>query len=354
MNPPWQDRQVALALSGGGIRAMLFHLGVLRCIAESGGLEFVTRVSTVSGGSLLLGLIFHACGYRWPTSAQFTSSVYQTLRHDLCSKSLQWGAVRQLLWPHNWRYLLSRSNLLAKALQKEWGISESLSTLDNTPEWSINGTTAETGRRFRFKHNSLGDYMLGYALPGDFPLAEALAVSAAFPGGFGPLSIEPQKFVWKKRPEWNSSPESACVTEIHYRRLHLYDGGVYDNLGLEPFFDAGRKVPKTGIDYIFVSDAGAPLPLGFPKFSFNPWRLMRVADIMSDQARALRVRTFMSYLDGDATKGSYAFIGIPAAAKHCIDGLQPSKFPTTLRRVTTTEFDCIAGHGFAVANSLQS
>jgi NTE family protein len=352
MNAPWKDRQVALALSGGGIRAMLFHLGVLRCIAENGGLEFITRISTVSGGSLLIGLILHKCNYRWPTSEQFITSVYPSLRIDLCTRSLQCGAVRQLLWPHNWCYLFSRANLLAKALQDEWGITADLSTLGPVPEWSINGTTAETGKRFRFKHDSLGDYTLGYAFPSDFPLADAMAVSAAFPGGFGPLSLETQKFVWKKRPAWNAPVESACATKVAFQRLHLYDGGVYDNLGLEPFFDSGRKAPKADIDYIFVSDAGAPLAPGFSSFSLNPWRLKRVADIMSDQARALRVRTFMSYLEGDAARGGYAFIGIPAEADRCIDGLQPASFPTTLRCVTLNEFDCIAGHGFAVARTL--
>lgn len=354
MNAPWQNRQVALALSGGGIRAMMFHLGVIRCLAERGGLEFVTRISTVSGGSLLLGLILHKCDYRWPSSEQFLSTVYPSLRKDFCSRSLQWGAVRQLLRPSNWRYLLSRSNLLAKALQDEWGITAGLSELDKAPEWSINGTTAETGRRFRFKHDSLGDYILGYASPGDFPLADALAVSAAFPGGFGPLSLITRRFVWKKRSEWNAPIESAGVTEIGYGKLHLYDGGVYDNLGLEPFFDAGRSIPKSDVDFIYVSDAGAPLASGFPQFSLSPWRLKRVADIMSDQARALRVRTFMSYLEKDTTRGSYAYIGMPATAEHCIDGLQPANFPTTLRRVTTREFDAIAGHGFTVAFNLSS
>ena len=353
MNAPWHDRQIALALSGGGIRAMLFHLGVIRYLAENRALESVTRISTVSGGSLLLGLILHKCDYLWPSSEKFLSTVYPTLRKDLCSKSLQWGAARQLLCPTNWRYLLSRSNLLAKALQNEWGVTADLSALGKVPEWSINGTTAETGKRFRFKRDSLGDYMLGYASPGDFPLADAMAVSAAFPGGFGPLALETRRFVWKKRPAWNAPLESEQVIDIGYRRLHLYDGGVYDNLGLEPFFDAGQGVSKTGVDFIYLSDAGAPLAPGFSRYSLNPWRLKRVADIMSDQARALRVRTFMSYLEGDVARGSYAYIGIPATAEHCFNGQQPANFPTTLRRVTTEEFDCIAGHGFTVASALQ-
>jgi NTE family protein len=44
--------QIGLALSGGGIRAAVFHLGVLRRLAEQEFLENVSQISTVSGGSL--------------------------------------------------------------------------------------------------------------------------------------------------------------------------------------------------------------------------------------------------------------------------------------------------------------
>lgn len=344
------DRQVALALSGGGIRAMIFHLGVLRHLAENGALERISRVSTVSGGSLLLGLVFKECDYVWPSSHRFLSQVYPALRGRLCAKSLQWGAGRQLLRPGNWRYLLSRSNLLAKALEHEWGVKAELSRLPEAPEWSINGTTAETGKRFRFKRDSIGDYMLGYSAPDDFPLADALAVSAAFPGGFGPLSFKAARFQWKKRPAWGSPLESAVNVEVGYRRLHLYDGGVYDNLGLEPFFDAGRGIPKPEVDFILVSDAGAPLKPGFPRFSINPWRLKRVVDITTDQSRALRVRGFMTYIGQNPDKGAYIYIGIPTEAAYLIKGAEPAEFPTTLRRVTEAQFDCIAGHGYTVAS----
>jgi NTE family protein len=350
MNAALKHRNVALALSGGGIRAMIFHLGVLRHLAENGTLETISRVSTVSGGSLLLGLVFKECGYVWPRSDQFLSQVYPALRGLLCAKSLQWGAARQLLRPANWRYLLSRSNLLAKALQHEWGVTAELSQLPGAPEWSINGTTAETGKRFRFKRDSVGDYMLGYSAPGEFPLADALAMSAAFPGGFGPLSFETGNFQWKKRPAWDSPLESAADVAVGYRRLHLYDGGVYDNLGLEPFFDVGRGIPKPDVEFILVSDAGAPLKPGFPRFSINPWRLKRVADITSDQSRALRVRGFMSYIGQNPDKGAYIYIGLPAEAAHRVDGAEPANFPTTLRRVTEFQFDCVAGHGYAVAS----
>jgi NTE family protein len=180
---------------------------------------------------------------RWPSSQEFLSAAYPHLREKLCKRSLQWGAARQLLNPLNWRFILSRANLLGRALRKEWLIDNTLSDLPSAPEWSINGTTAENGKRFRFKRNDLGDYTLGYASAGTFGLADALAVSAAFPGGFGPLKIDASAFDWRKRP-WDAPLGSEISIDIGHEALHLYDGGVYDNLGLEPFFDAGKGNTK--------------------------------------------------------------------------------------------------------------
>lgn len=332
------------------MRAMVFHLGVLRHLAEHGALEQVHQLSTVSGGSLLVGLILQSAGMRWPGSAEFLSVTYPTLRDKLCGSSLQWAAARQLLNPLNWRFALSRANLLALALRKHWGVKSKLTDLPSMPEWSINGTTAETGRRFRFKPESIGDYQLGYAHPGEFPLASALAVSAAFPGGFGPLTLAASRFVWKKRPSWDSGPESAQPVDVGFHRLHLYDGGVYDNLGLEPYFDAGHGVPKHKGLFILASDAGAPLPTGFSHGVMSPWRLKRVADIMSEQARALRVRTFISYLQRTPGAGAYVYIGTPSAVGGSVGSHQhPALFPTTLRRLSCAEFDRLADHGYQVA-----
>ena len=48
-----------LALSGGGYRASLFHLGVTRRLHELGVLQQTTRLSSVSGGSILAGFLAH-------------------------------------------------------------------------------------------------------------------------------------------------------------------------------------------------------------------------------------------------------------------------------------------------------
>lgn len=341
-------KPLALVLSGGGIRAMVFHLGVLKLMAEQQMLEDVQKVSTVSGGSLLVGLVFQEAGMRWPTSHEFLNVVFPNLRKQLCARSLMWGAARQLLFPRNWRFLLSRSNLLALALQREWGIQTALKDLPTSPEWSINGTTAETGKRFRFKKENFGDYLLGYAASGKFPLAAAMAVSAAFPGGFGPLVLRSSDFKWLKR-EWGASLGSEGEVKLPYSILHLYDGGVYDNLGLEPFFDAGKLEAKAPGMPIIVSDAGAPLGDSFSGNPLSLLRLKRVADIMSDQSRALRVRTFATFLQAAPARGAYIQINATVDRVATPDGAYAAMFPTTLRRLTSKEFDRLAGHGYSVA-----
>src|SRR5260370_41880673 len=60
--PKLQDG-IGLCLSGGGFRAMLFHLGSLIRLNEVGLLPATDRISSVSGGSLAAGI--PAAGWAW-------------------------------------------------------------------------------------------------------------------------------------------------------------------------------------------------------------------------------------------------------------------------------------------------
>ena len=51
------DQKLGLALSGGGFRASLFHIGVLARMAELDLLRHVGVLSTVSGGSIIGALL---------------------------------------------------------------------------------------------------------------------------------------------------------------------------------------------------------------------------------------------------------------------------------------------------------
>src|SRR5436190_2769044 len=65
----------ALCLSGGGYRAMLFHLGVLRRLNEFGILARLDRISSVSGGSITAGVL----GLAWDDLKFGDAGVSQTL-----------------------------------------------------------------------------------------------------------------------------------------------------------------------------------------------------------------------------------------------------------------------------------
>lgn len=366
---------IGLALSGGGVRAAAFHAGVLRYMAEHGLLEKVVHVSSVSGGSLFVGMVFRHANYSWPSSKAYLREVFPRFRQNLTTQSLQLSAVsRLLLNPLNWRFILSRANVLAKAIKGLWGVTASLSRISDAPVWSINCTTGETGRRYRFKNQTMGDYELGYATVGDIGLANAMAISAAFPGGVGPLTINTRKFHWTKRKQWNASKPEPY--QPPFSRLHLYDGGLYDNLGIEPLFDVGQQALKkdeslpSRITYILVSDGGAPLAREGMPHPLNPWRFKRIADIALDQCRALRVRAFVNFLKKNPTAGAYVGIGAAAVssikqftagrelfAKNLLnqtwlsadDAKRAATYSTTLSQLSEATFDLLEQHGYETA-----
>lgn len=366
---------IGLALSGGGVRAAAFHAGVLRYLAERGLLEKVAHVSSVSGGSLFVGMVFQHGNYRWPGSKTYLREVLPHVRQTLTTQSLQCSAIlRLVLNPLNWCFVLSRANVLAQAIRGLWGVKVPLSALRGTPVWSINCTTGETGRRYRFKNGTMGDYELGYADVDGFGLARAMAISAAFPGGIGPLTLKVKKFQWKKCMQWNApQPEPY---QPPFKRLHLYDGGLYDNLGIEPMFDVGQQSLKkdetlqSAISYLLVSDGGAPLTREGIPHPLNPFRFKRVADIAFDQCRALRVRAFVNFLQENPAAGAY--LGIGSAAVSSIkrfakgrealaekllregwlsgdDANRAATYSTTLRQLDVSTFDLLERHGYETA-----
>lgn len=359
------DKNIGLSLSGGGVRAMAFHAGVLRYLAENGLLESVKHVSSVSGGSLLVGLLLRLNKYKWPTSVLYPSLEKQ-IKSLLTEKSLQGSALfRLIFFPKNWIFFFSRANILAQSMESLWGIKATLSDLPEDIVWSINGTTAETGKRFRFKAKGFGDYELGYTDCPEFRLSSAMAASAAFPVGIGPLVLKRKDYEWKIG--YNHEKDSSG-----FKNIHIYDGGVYDNLGNEPFFDTSSQQIKThsGLDFLIVSDAGALFKWSktLPIFHFG--RVKRIADIAFDQARHLRIRSFAGFIKSNPKKGLLILIG-KTPEKMCsewkevnpnghdvIKKLQwltkdemsrATNYPTTLKKMKIEDYDLISQYGYEMA-----
>src|SRR5260221_1142868 len=151
------DRQIGLALSGGGTRAMAFHAGVLRYLAEAGIFPNRTHISSVSGGSLLTGLVFKLGDWHWPAGNEYSARIFPEIRRTMIETDLGGYALSRLLLPANWPYLLSRANMVGRAIERLWGVDARLVDLPPRPVWSVKATTSETGMRFRFNETWTAD-----------------------------------------------------------------------------------------------------------------------------------------------------------------------------------------------------
>ncbi|HEY1396795.1 patatin-like phospholipase family protein [Roseateles sp.] len=282
---------IALALSGGGFRAVLFHVGVLWRLNELGVLGKLARISSVSGGSIASGLL----AVRWPRlafgedgrSAHFEAEVVAPLR-EFCARNIDVASVLSGAF----NPFRSAGDAVADEYRKRLGLHVSLQSLPDDPRFVFNATNYATGVSFRFSKPYAGDYRIGLIPKPRFDVATAVACSSAFPPVLAPIELD-------VRPEDFTQVDGADLyDQIDYRRrLMLADGGVYDNLGLETVW--GRY------ETVLVSDAGKPFDIDAGIGTMAPRQLMRTMDIGLNQALALRKRMLISaYARGDA-KGAF-------------------------------------------------
>jgi len=366
--------RIGLSLSGGGFRATVFHLGVLARLAEEERLEDVAFLSTVSGGSLCAGLVYACNGFRWPSSKHFSNHVLGQARELLTTEDLQSGLLWRVLRVPS-RVFGTRADDLSLLLQKHWGISERLCALPEEPRWLINATCYETGKNWRFERSRMGDYLLGYTDDTDIPLSDALAASAAFPGLIGPLKLNTRTRSWFRYEDHNHAPgdqeASDCQTTATvptkpaYSRLHLWDGGVYDNLGLEGLhsFEEGWR---RNVDFLIASDGCQRLK---PE-AYRPWKAANrlIRGIMMDQVRSLRFRAVLERRNNHHNPSCYLQIGrtakdiLRAAGRlgeqallrsPCLiseEADRAASMSTSIRRLSPEDFDRLFRHGFEVAD----
>jgi NTE family protein len=366
--------KLGLSLSGGGFRATVFHLGVLARLAEEGRLKDVTLLSTVSGGSLCVGLVYACNGFRWPASGDFVDNVVPRARQLLTSQDLQLGLIgRVLRFPL--RVFGTRADDLSFLLNKRWGVKGSLRALPDRPRWMINATCYETGKNWRFERSRMGDNVFGYTHDTNLPLSDALAASAGFPALIGPLHLDTHVRSWFKYTDEEEELRESVdpdrydrqvePTKPAYSRLHLWDGGVYDNLGLEGlhnFVDGWRH----DVDFLIISDACERLK---PE-KHRPWKasLRMIRGIMMDQVRTLRFRAVSERLINHEDAGSFLQIGSTceqvlrdAGREVEIANLCPryltgeeadraAEMRTDIGRLSREEFELLFRHGFEVAD----
>jgi NTE family protein len=289
---------IALALSGGGFRATLFHIGSLLRLNELGWMKRLTEITSVSGGSIISAYL----GYKWKKlnfnekgiAANFNAEVVKPIR-NLCLHTLDVGSIiGGILSPFHH----PSSILISKYKKYLFGEStlQNLPSDSEGPRFTIYATSLQTGVSVRFSKPYIAEYHLGRIELPTTDLAKVVAASSAFPPVLCPVKFEFNPDDWKPWDEGQNSIKNQKIKS----KMYLADGGVYDNLGLERIWDRYSTV--------LVSDAGAPFSFldGTFKIRFSQvFRTLRVLSITIEQTRALRKRKLIQDFIDKKLNGTY-------------------------------------------------
>jgi NTE family protein len=332
--------ETALCLSGGGYRAAIFHLGAMLRLHERDELAEVDLFSAVSGGSIVLSWL--ASRYlalregpeegfdEWCGRCDFRAQVIEPVRavaaRDLRSLAVFATAAVNWLWP------TPRVRLLERGYERFLGELR-LGDLPESPAFVFCATDLTFGCNWEFSRRRVGDFQAGYLrAPGEVRVAAAVAASSSFPPLFGPVRMPAGAL------DYSGGKQSG--SEL-LDRIELSDGGVYDNMAMEP---ALKRCSR-----ILVSDAGAPF--GFEAGKHYLRRLVRYAAVVGSQAIALRKRLFFGRRDAGEFAGAYWHPGEQRDAGAdgyslglCEDLLAHVR--TDLDRFTAAEFDVLVNHGY--------
>ncbi|HEA66940.1 MAG TPA: hypothetical protein ENI07_09005, partial [Desulfobacterales bacterium] len=254
--------KIGLALSGGGSRAIAFHLGCLRALYDRGILDDIDVISSVSGGSIIAAMF----AYSNDDFAEFDKRVINLLKggidiqiakelfisttwmHELltytCGVPLSVFARVVGRQPFT-RRRVSRTLSFQKVLEKKlFGNRRITDERRNNVNVVINSTELRTGTSFRFGSQESACWRLGNIKDNDVAVAEAVAASAAYPVFFPAIDRD---FNFKKNEE--------CET----KRAILSDGGIYENLGVSCLLPGRNPRYSSNVfnlDYIISCNAG--------------------------------------------------------------------------------------------------
>jgi len=279
---------IGLALSGGGYRATLFHVGAIIRLYEFDLLKELARISSVSGGSITAGRLAVVWDKLGSHDDLFTHFVDPLRR--LTNKTLDRSAIlRGLALPG------TVSDVVARKLDKELFGGATLQDLPDWPMFTINATNLESGRLWRFQKAYMRDWKVGGVLKPTIKIAEAVTASAAFPPVLSPFKLR------VKPGDFDIREDGIDDSFLH--NITLTDGGVYDNYGLEPVWRRFKTV--------LVSDGGSALPMQSRICGGWVSQLRRVISVIQSQVHALRSRSIVEQYLTDERAGAFWSIATP-------------------------------------------
>jgi NTE family protein len=334
---------IGLCLSGGGYRAMVFHLGALWRLYEAGLLGRVDRISSVSGGSITAALL----GLKWRKlsfdparlASDFVPEVVTPIR-SLASETIDAEAIiLGVVLPGR------VSDRVTAAYEKHLFGSATLQDLPDTPRFVINATNVQSGVLWRFSKPFMRDYRVGEVKQPTVPLARAVAASSAFPPVLSPVEIrvDPNSFTPNSGTDLQRPPFTTKVI--------LSDGGVYDNLGLETVWKRYETV--------LVSDGGGQLQAEEEPKSDWAQHAYRILGVIDNQVRALRKRQVIDSFATKARSGTYWGVRTNIADYGLADALpcpfdrttKLAEVATRLKRMDDALQERLINWGYAVCDA---
>lgn len=265
-----ENKKIGLCLSGGGSRAVAFHLGCLRALNDLGILSRVSIISAVSGGSIVAGIFAYASS----DFDEFDKRAVNFLRQGLVRKAmcryifcgyfiLEWlnwiiivfaslfgRAVERLLGRFPTflyvRRFFSRTKVLIEVLDSTLFDGRKLNLVSRSNlQVVFNSTELTTCTAFRFGSNEVSCWKFGKVDSTSIRVAEAVGCSAAYPVFLPAID---RKYTFK-----------ASTGEAVEHRIVLTDGGIYENLGLSPLVPdrkPGYGYSALKCDLVIACDAG--------------------------------------------------------------------------------------------------
>ncbi len=255
--------QMALSLSGGGVRAVGFHLGTMSMLRRLGLLNNVQILSTVSGGSMP-GIGYSLSQHFGRPFQDFFDDFYEFLPQlNILEKLLQGVTQRMPPTPSGRRDLIAAMadiydecyfrRFFGKHVKDGQLIFDVLMRgpgQGHLQEMIFNATEFKTGTAFRFQVSPYrclignGNISICRKHAAMIRIADIMAASSCIPVGMEPLFF-PDDFHWPDDGEWRRwKRRSARPTNDEIRAalrrntntkeptFALMDGGVYDNQGI--------------------------------------------------------------------------------------------------------------------------
>lgn len=364
------EQGIAICLSGGGYRAMLFHVGALWRLAELGFLGSsshsvrnadgsvtlagtLQRISSVSGGSLIAGLL----ALKWSTLQvdqpgvldRYIQNVVAPIRRfaKVTIAGKQGAGVMRLLLDV---VLPGSVNAHVVAAYREHLYGDAtLQDLPDSPRFVINASNLQSGALWRFSKPYSRDWRVGEIKNPTTSLAQAVAASSAFPPFLAPATFSFR--------EGDYTANSGAAGRNNLQRPPfttqpvLADGGVYDNLGLETAY----KHYQT----LLVSNAGAPFEVA-EKVPSDWARIgSRCIDVMGNQVLSLRKRVLVSNLVAGIRHGAFWDIEQDIAVHGCPNALPCppaatlalASIPTDLAEKDDATQERLINWGYAVCDA---